>query len=68
MEVAKIREIAKNYDIKTSRMSKVKMIQSIQISEENFDCFSSAVDGICNQDNCLWREDCFGAAKNTITQ
>ena len=63
MEVAKIREIAKNFNIKTSRMSKVKMIQSIQISEGNFDCFSSAVDGICNQNNCLWREDCFSVAK-----
>lgn len=58
-----IRELAKSYGIKTSRMSKVKLVQSIQLTEGNFDCFASALDGECNQLKCMWRDDCFTSAK-----
>lgn len=63
MNMQEIRERAKDIGIKTSRMSKVKLIQEIQISEGNFNCFASAIDGECDQFKCLWREDCFSAAK-----
>ena len=58
-----VRERAKDFGIKTARMSKVNLIQSIQLSEGNFDCFASAIDGECEQAKCLWREDCFTTAK-----
>ena len=58
-----IRELAKNYEIKTARMSKAKLIQTLQLAEGNFNCFASAVDNECDQLNCIWREDCFSAAK-----
>lgn len=63
MKMQDIREIAKEYDIKTSRMTKAKLIQEIQLSEGNFDCFASALDGECDQMGCVWRDDCFEAAK-----
>lgn len=63
MNMQEIRSIAKDFGIKTSRMSKEKLIQTIQVSEGNFSCFASAVDGECDQSNCLWRDDCFAAAK-----
>lgn len=63
MNMQEIREVAKNLGIKTSRITKVKLIQTIQSSEGNFDCFSSALSGECDQDNCVWREDCFITAK-----
>lgn len=63
MNMQEIRERAKDFGIKTSRMSKVKLIQSIQSSEGNFSCFASAIDGECDQVACLWRDDCFAAAK-----
>lgn len=63
MNMQEIRIMAKNYDIKTSRMNKVKLIQTIQLSEGNFSCFASATEGECDQSNCLWRNDCFSAAK-----
>lgn len=59
-----IRERAKDFDINTLRMSKAKLIQTIQLSEGNFNCFASAMDGECDQTNCMWRDDCFSAAKN----
>ena len=59
-----IRKRAKDFDINTLRMSKAKLIQTIQLSEGNFNCFASAMDGECDQTNCMWRDDCFSAAKN----
>lgn len=58
-----VRERAKDFGIKTARMSKLKLIQSIQIEEGNFNCFASAANGECDQTGCVWRDDCFSAAK-----
>lgn len=63
MNMQDIRDIAREHGIKTSRMSKLKLVQAIQLTEGNFNCFASAVDGECDQMNCIWREDCFAAAK-----
>ena len=67
MNMLEVRERAKDFGIKTTRMSKVKLIQAIQESEGNFSCFSSATSGECDQHECIWRKDCFTAAKK-ITQ
>ena len=63
MNMQEIRERAKDFGIKTSRMSKMDLVRAIQLSEGNFNCFASALDGECEQLNCIWREDCFAAAK-----
>ena len=63
MNMQEVREVAKNFGIKTSRMSKAELIKSIQLSEGNFGCFSSAVNGECDQIACIWRDDCFTSAK-----
>lgn len=63
MNMQDVRERAKDYGIKTSHMSKLKLIQAIQLTEGNFNCFASASDGECDQMGCTWREDCFSAAK-----
>jgi len=34
------------------------LIHAIQRTEGNFDCFGKAVDGVCDQESCLWRETC----------
>lgn len=62
MNMQEIREIAKGIGIKTSRLGKVELIQTIQLNEGNFDCFASAKQGECDQSNCLWRKDCFSLA------
>ncbi len=63
MDMKSVREIAKSYDIKTSRASKAILIKQIQLQEGNFDCFASAVDRYCDQPGCLWRNDCFKTSK-----
>jgi hypothetical protein len=63
MNMQEIRELAKDLGIKTSRLSKIKLIQSIQLTEGDFDCFSTAANSECDQLQCIWREDCFSAAK-----
>ena len=63
MKMQDIRERAKDFGIKTSRMSKSNLIQTLQLAEGNFNCFASAVDNECDQLGCSWREDCFAAAK-----
>lgn len=68
MNMQEIRGIAKNFGIKTSRMTKANLIKTIQISEGNFDCFASAVDGECDQSDCIWREDCFTMSGKSKTQ
>jgi hypothetical protein len=66
MNLQEIRVRAKDFGIKTSRMSKLKLIQTIQLSEGNFNCFASAVNAECDQMNCIWRDDCFAAAKRKL--
>lgn len=63
MNMQQIRTIAKTLNIKTSRLTKLKLIHAIQQSEGNFDCFGSARENVCDQTSCCWRKDCFGAAK-----
>ena len=63
MNMAEIRDRAKDFGIKTSRMNKTSLIRAIQLSEGNFSCFGTAVNGVCDQTGCIWREDCFTTAK-----
>ncbi|MDH5613121.1 MAG: SAP domain-containing protein [Gammaproteobacteria bacterium] len=63
MNMQEIRELAKDLGIKTSRMSKIQLIRSIQLTEGNFDCFASAASSECDQMKCSWRDDCFVAAR-----
>ncbi|NOX08732.1 MAG: SAP domain-containing protein [Gammaproteobacteria bacterium] len=63
MKMPEVRSMAKVLGIKTGRMSKLKLIQAIQMREGNFPCFASALNGVCDQLACVWRSDCFIAAK-----
>ena len=58
MTIKTVRNIAKTKGIKTGNMKKENIIRAIQRAEGNFDCFGTASQGVCNQANCLWREDC----------
>lgn len=63
MNVNIVREIAESRGIRTGKRSKTVLIKAIQAGEGNFDCYSSADQGVCDQPECLWREDCFEAAR-----
>jgi hypothetical protein len=40
-------------------MEKAELIRAIQRAEGNFDCFGTAAEEECSQEECLWREECF---------
>ena len=63
MNMQEIRSIAKGHGVKPGRLSKINLIHEIQRIEGNFDCFASASESYCDQYDCLWRKDCFAAAK-----
>ncbi|VAW63489.1 hypothetical protein MNBD_GAMMA10-305 [hydrothermal vent metagenome] len=63
MKIQDIRVIAKDIGVKASGMNKSLLIQTIQSAEGNFNCFSSALEGECDQTSCRWREDCFLTSK-----
>ena len=63
MKIEAVRVIAKSHNIKPHKLSKTELIKAIQSDEGNFNCFGTALEGECDQVNCLWREDCFGASQ-----
>ncbi len=63
MNLLAIREIARTLDLRSGKRSKTDLIKSIQSAEGNFNCFATAYEGVCDQPQCRWREDCFDSAK-----
>lgn len=57
MKMQAVRNLAKQYGIKTARKAKGDLIREIQRAEGNFDCFGSAKD-YCDQLDCRFREMC----------
>ena len=43
-------------------MSILDFTRLIQRTEGNFDCFGKAASGVCDQESCLWRKDCFSVS------
>jgi len=58
MTLKQVKNTAKTKGIKAGNMKKTDIIRTIQRTEGNFDCFGTAINGECNQSDCLWREDC----------
>lgn len=67
MNISEINAVAKNLGIHASKYTKLDLIKTIQIAEGNFDCYASASNGECNQEDCCWRSDCFVAASKLNT-
>ncbi|MGC2049344.1 MAG: SAP domain-containing protein [Gallionella sp.] len=63
MNIEEVRNIAKTQGLHPGKHSKTELIKLIQAEEGNFDCFATAYDGVCDQANCIWRNDCFAAAQ-----
>jgi hypothetical protein len=61
VKLEQVRSIAKSHSIKPSHLSKTELIKAIQTDEGNFASFATAFDRECDQENCLWCEDCFDA-------
>jgi len=51
-------KMARKLNISDTGLSNVELIRKVQQSEGNFDCYARASEGVCDQSECLWREDC----------
>lgn len=59
MTIKELQKIAKKRGVKATNLKKrADIIRVIQHAEGNFDCFGTAIMGICDQYKCLWRVDC----------
>ena len=58
MKINDVRKMAKGMNINTYRMKKKKIIRLIQQAENNMACFATERATMCNEDKCLWRDDC----------
>lgn len=59
MTLKQTKEIAKKKGVKiVVNMKKDNIIRAIQRAEGNFDCFGTATEGVCDQLNCVWKDDC----------
>jgi hypothetical protein len=54
-----IRTMARQLGIRSTRMEKAELIRAIQRAEGNYDCYGTATEAGCDQDECLWRENFF---------
>ena len=63
MNMQEVRAIAKTMDIKTSRMSKLNLIREVQTVEGNNACFATSAATDCDQQDCIWRDDCLAQVK-----
>jgi hypothetical protein len=59
MDIKEIRRIASRMVIDPKGLGKAELIRAIQRAEGNPECFGSAVSEDCDEEGCLWREDCF---------
>lgn len=64
MNIKEITSIAKSRGIKPGKLNKSSLIRTIQLEEGNFDCYGTAYDGECDQQQCSWRNDCLGQSKH----
>ena len=58
MKFNEIRKMAKGMQINTYRMKKTDIIRAIQKTENNIECYGTERIKNCNEDICLWRDDC----------
>lgn len=68
MNMKDLRRMAEEFGLKVGSATKVEAIRQIQLAEGNFDCFGRAENGYCDQEGCLFRQDCLkpGNAKPAL--
>ena len=58
MYMIEIKHIARDHGLNPGRLKKVDLVRAIQKAECNASCFRTDQADGCDQDQCLWREDC----------
>jgi len=68
MNLNEIRRMAKSMGVNSYKMKKAEIIQAIQRAEHNIDCYGTQRVGNCNEDTCLWRNDCLPLSHQSDNQ
>lgn len=58
MKMTDVKAVAKDRGVKPGSMKKEELIRTIQLSENNPQCFNTNMSEVCGQGDCLWRPDC----------
>lgn len=58
MKMNEIKEIAVDRGVRPGKLKKTDLVRSIQQAEGNPECFMTGILDQCEEDKCLWREDC----------
>ncbi|NCP03079.1 MAG: SAP domain-containing protein [Deltaproteobacteria bacterium] len=58
MNLADIKQLAKDRGINPGRLRKAELIRTLQTQEGNLACFNTGVSRSCEQPYCLWHDDC----------
>lgn len=58
MKFNDIRKMAKGMGVNTYRMKKADVIHTIQHKENNIECYVTERVEYCNENSCIWRDDC----------
>jgi len=58
MNMNEVKQIARSRGLSPGRLKKVDLIRTMQREEGNASCFQTSQADACDQDQCLWREDC----------
>lgn len=68
MRIEDIQTKAYCMGINSHNKNKLELIREIQIKEGNRPCYATGFWWQCPYNNCLWREDCCGLIKFTVTE
>lgn len=58
MNMNQVKDVARERGVKPGKMKKEDLIRTIQLSEDNPQCFNTDFSAGCGQEECLWRGDC----------
>ena len=58
MNMNEVKQIARSRGLNPGRMKKADLIRTMQREEGNESCFQTGQVDVCDQGQCLWREDC----------
>ena len=58
MNIKEVKAVAKNLGVNPGKMKKEELIRTIQLAEDNPQCFNTNFSQQCGQEECLWLGDC----------
>ena len=66
MRLDEVRAIAERYQIGFDSLPENEITRRVERQDGYVDCFAAAPDGKCERARCLWRKECFAAARAVI--